>query len=318
MAHEILLEAGTNEMELLVFRLGNTPFGINVAKVREIIQRAKIVDIPNRGEAVDGLFKLRDEVMTLVNLGEYFGMVGEEVKRGEGMIIIVEFSHVRCGVLVDAVDIIKRLSWSEIQPPSRLLVQLGAPVTGTVKIDDRTILIADFESLVGEILGVQTAAVPEECDVALKAERRDIRIVFADDSSVIRTALQTILTRSGFRTITVCYDGQEAWEQIQKRRQEPNGPFDIILTDIEMPRLDGLALCKRIKQDSALKNIPVILFSSLISEDNLNKGHQVGADAQISKPDSQEMIEAIERLLKNRGIELAETLIPLETEAATV
>lgn len=316
MAHDILLEAGTNEMELLVFNLGDTPFGINVAKVREIIQRVKTIDVPYAGNAVEGAFQLRDEVLSLVNLGEYFGMVGEEIAKGEGMIIIVEFSHVKCGVLVDAVDVIKRLSWDCIEPPSRYLTAMGAPITGTVEIDGRTVLVADFETLVGSILGVQTAAMPEHFKDGGAAERKKVRIILADDSTVIRSSLKSILNRAGYDDLTICHDGKEAWDKIDARREEPNGPYDIVLTDIEMPQMDGLYLCKKIKEDSGLREIPVILFSSLISDDNLNKGRQVHADAQISKPDSQEMIDSIERLLATRGITFSTPTpqIPLDEE----
>ncbi len=313
MAHDILLEAGTNEMELLVFKLGETPFGINVAKVREIIQRVKTIDIPYAGEAVEGAFQLRDEVMSLVNLGSYFGMVGEETKSGEGMIIIVEFSHTKCGILVDSVDVIKRLSWDKIEPPSRYLTAMGAPITGTVEIDDKTVLVADFETLVGSILGVQTAAMPDNLKNGGTIERKNVRVILADDSTVIRSSLKTILNRAGYDDLTICNDGYEAWSKISERRDDP---YDIILTDIEMPRMDGLHLCKKIKEDSALREIPVILFSSLISKDNLNKGAQVHADAQVSKPDSQEMIDSIERLLAKRGIRFDSPTpqIPLDEE----
>ncbi len=302
MAHDILLEAGTNEMELLVFKLGNTPFGINVAKVREIVQRVKTIGIPYSGQAVEGAFQLREEVMSLVNLGEFFGMVGEKTKNGEGMIIIVEFSHTKCGVLVDEVDVIKRLNWKEIQPPSRFLTAMGAPITGTVEVDGKTVLIADFESLVGQILGVQTAAMPEALKNAEPVARKQVKVLMADDSQVIRTSLRTILTRAGYSNLTICYDGQEAWEKLNENRHDKEAQYDIVLTDIEMPRMDGLHLCRKIKADNSLNHLPVVLFSSLISEDNLNKGKQVHADAQVSKPDSQEMIDSIERLLGARGI----------------
>ena len=316
MAHEILLEAGTNEMELLVFKLGNTSFGINVAKVREIVLRTKIIDIPYSDDAVEGAFQLREEILSLVNLGKYFEMVGEETKGGEGMIIIVEFSHIKCGILVDAVDIIKRMSWSEIKPPSRFLTAMGAPITGTVEIEKRTILIADFETLIGQILGVQTAAVPEHLTNDGPIDRKKVRVLMADDSSVIRTSLKSILSSAGYADLTICHDGQEAWQKIHTRRGEKGGPYDIILTDIEMPAMDGLYLCKKIKEDSNLKTIPVILFSSLITEDNLNKGKQVGADAQINKPDSQEMIDSIDRLLRQKGVEFDTPTpqIPLDDE----
>ncbi len=301
MADGILLEAGTNEMELLVFRLGSTPFGINVAKVREIIQRIKTTNVPYTSDEVEGTFKLRDQVLTLIRIGKFFDMEGEETAKGEGMIIIVEFSKMRCGILVDKVERIHRLNWNEIEPPSQYLTDLHIPVTGTVLIDKTTVLIVDFESLVSEILGVDSAVMPRDIE-SRTISRKDARVLLADDSSVLRKSLSKILNKSGYENLTIASDGKQAWDILNERRHEKNGAFDIILTDIEMPQMDGLHLTAKIKKDPQLKEIPVILFSSLITKDNLNKGNFVGADAQVSKPESQEMIEAIERCLAKRGI----------------
>ncbi len=301
MASNILLEAGTNEMELLIFRLGKIPFGINVAKVREIIQRPKTIGIPKAPNAVEGSFRLRDEVLTLVNLGRYFNMEGEHTQSGEGMIIIVEFNQLRCGVLVDTVEVICRLRWDQIAPPSDYLIDLRTPVTGTADVDNETVLIADFETIVSEILGLESAPDVDGTCVATR-DRSDIRILLADDSVIIRQSLELILKKNGFENLTICHDGQQAWEAIeQARTNKDEEPFDLILSDIEMPRMDGLHLTMKVKDEPELKDIPVILFSSLITEDNRRKGESVGADAQVSKPNSQGMIEAVEELLEKAG-----------------
>jgi two-component system chemotaxis response regulator CheV len=299
MASDILLEAGTNEMELLVFKLKDTPFGINVAKVREIIQRQKTINIPHSPAAVEGSFKLRDNVLTLINMGSYFSMEGEEIQKGEGMIIVVEFNKVKCGVLVDAVEAIHRLKWDKIDPPSQYLIDINAPITGTTQIDNMTVLIADFETLVGEILGLRNALLIEDSPKT-PASVKDARIILADDSIVLRTNLNNVLTRDGYTNLTICNDGQEAWETLEAHKNDENGPCDLVMTDIEMPRMDGLHLTSKIKNDPQLKHLPVILFSSLITEDNIKKGKSVGADAQISKPDSKGMLEAIERCLTEK------------------
>ena len=153
MAKGILLDAGTNEMEMLEFRLCDIRFGINVAKVREITQRIDTVSIPHSPYAVEGSFMLRDKVLTLVNLGRHFNMEGEKISKGEGLIVIVEFNNVHCGILVDSVEQIHRLSWSQIEQPSSYLMNLDAPTTGTVNIEDNTVLIVDFESIINDILG---------------------------------------------------------------------------------------------------------------------------------------------------------------------
>lgn len=299
MANDILLEAGTNEMELLVFKLDTTSFGINVAKVREIVLRTNTITIPHAPCGVEGSFKLRDRVLTLVNLASYFNMEGQEVRDGKGMIIVVEFNNITCGVLVDKVEAIHRLSWDQIKPPSQYLMNMDAPITGTANVNDVTVLVADFESIISQILGLESASMPDS-QSQISGDAKQARILLADDSSVLRTSLIRILTHAGYENLTVCSDGQEAWDKIDELRNEPNGSFDLVLSDIEMPQMDGLHLTAKIKEDPQLKDIPVILFSSLITQDNLNKGQAVGADAQVSKPDSDGMIEAIETCLQKR------------------
>jgi len=297
----ILLEAGTNEMELLVFRLGDTPFGVNVAKVREIIQRVNTISIPYSPASVEGSFKLRDQVLTLINLGAHFNMQGEESKSGKGMIIIVEFNSCRCGILVDTVERIHRLKWDQIHSPSQYLADMNVPVTGVANIEDNIVLIADFETIVGEILGVEGAVLPDTKGPEAVSSK-DAHIILADDSSVIRASLLRILHNSGYEDITVCTDGQQAWDMLEDARDGKIKQFDLVLSDIEMPRMDGLHLTSRIKNDPQLKEIPVVLFSSLITPDNLRKGESVGADAQVSKPDGDEMVHAIEKCLAKRSL----------------
>ncbi len=300
MASSILLEAGTNEMELLVFRLGRTPFGINVAKVREVIQRQKTIYIPHAPGSVEGSFLLRDRVLTLINLGRHFGMEGEESRNGNGLIIVVEFNNATCGVLVDQVERIYRLRWDEIEAPSKYLVDLRVPVTGVAKVDKQIVLVADFETLVGEILGVQSASQVGREEIDQTMDRKNARIILADDSSILRNNLIHVLRYAGYEKLTICCDGQEAWDLLDTHRADSEGPCDLVLTDIEMPRMDGLHLTRKIKGDPQLSHLPVILFSSLITDDNLRKGQSVGADAQVSKPDSKGMIEAIDRCLRER------------------
>jgi len=293
----ILLEAGTNELEILVFNLGTTPFGVNVAKVREIIQPRKTIAIPYAPDAIEGSFKVRDEILTLVNLGRYFDMEGEDVRQGQGMIIIVEFNNMRCGILVDQVNRIHRLRWDQILAPSRYLVDLNVPLTGMVNIDDKTILIPDFETIVGDILGVQSVDASGESQ-ASSGSHENARIMLVDDSSFVRSTLVKRLTDTGLANLLVCNDGQHAWEMLEAQRGQEGAPCDLILSDIEMPRMDGLHLTSKIKNDPQFKHIPVVLFSSLITPDNIKKCQAVGADAQVSKPNGEEMIRTILEFLE--------------------
>jgi two-component system chemotaxis response regulator CheV len=167
-----------------------------------------------------------------------------------------------------------------------------------VNIDGDTILIADFETVVGDILGVQCVDVSMETR-ATSVSQKNARILLVDDSSFVRLTLVKRLNEAGLTNLMVCDDGQHAWDTIEARRDQKDGPCDLILSDIEMPRMDGLHLTSKIKKDLRLKHIPVVLFSSLITPDNLKKCQAVGADAQISKPNGTEMVQTILEFLGN-------------------
>ncbi len=297
MANDILTEAGTNEMELLVFQVGETLYGTNVAKVRELVPRLETASIPFAPEAVDGSFMLRDEVLTQVNLRDYLGIDYAGKAEPEGLLIILELNRIRCGVLVDAVERIHRLRWDLIEPPSAYLAQTGTPVTAVAKVDERVVLILDFETILGELLGTGGTDPKDASPDRAAQSHEGVRILMADDSFTIRQVLEQLLHNAGFDDITVCTDGQHAWEVIEEHRQGENLPFDLVLSDIEMPRMDGLHLTARIKNDPKFKDMPVVLFSSLISKENENKGISVGADAQITKFQGEELVNMIEQFV---------------------
>jgi two-component system chemotaxis response regulator CheV len=298
MAHGILLEAGTNEMELLIFTVGGTGYGINVAKVRELLKRQTIITLPHAPSAIAGSFQLREEVLTLIDLREYleFGRMPEE----QGLIIIVELNHTRCGVLVDTVEMIHRLRWENVDPPSPMLIEGGAPVTSVCRLQERVILVLDFERIVGELLGVSQAALIEAASVDSIKACVGASILVADDSAVVRRHLDTLLGNIGFERVTLCEDGESAWNELCRSIAAGEKLYDIVLTDIEMPRIDGHHLSVRIKEDPRLHSIPVILYSSVIHEDTLAKGRQVGAAAQVSKSDTPGLLRAIEQCLAER------------------
>ena len=300
MSDKILLEAGTNEMELLVFNVGGVAFGVNVAKVKEMVPRTETVRIPKSPEVVEGSFMLREEVVTLVNLGKYLKLESETSDEDQQLIIVVEFSSMVCGVLVDSIEIIHRLSWQDFQPPPDYLAKSGIPLTAIALVDDRVVQVLDFESILGEILNLAGANVEATQSANGESEFGETRVLIADDSRVIRESVSQVLRNAGFANLTVCTDGQHAWDTIEASRQPGTLPFDIVLSDIEMPRMDGLHLTYRIKKDAELQKIPVILFSSLIREETANKGKQVGADAQITKFEGDELILAVKDLLASR------------------
>jgi len=301
MEQSILLEADTNELEILVFKLGTTPFGVNVAKVREIIKACKTIAIPYTPDAIEGSFKIRDDILSLINLGRHFNMEGEQVRQGQGIIIIVEFNNIRCGILVDEVSRIHRLRWDQIQSPSPYLVNLRMPVTGMVNIDSQTILIADFETVVGDILGAQCVDLSAETGLS-SASQTKTRMMVVDDSSLVRSTLVKRLNMAGITDLIVCHDGQQAWDMLNKQRDQEGDLCDLILSDIEMPRMDGLHLTSKIKNDPQLKHIPVVLFSSLITPDNIKKCQAAGADAQLSKSDGEKMVRTLVAFLEKNCV----------------
>lgn len=315
MSDGILLEAGTNELELLVFRVGDTFYGINVAKVRELVQRVNTVTVPHSPPSVEGSFRLREEVLTLVDLGKFLGKettarIGADNAKDEGLIIIIEFNTFRCGILVDAVEMIHRLRWDAVEPPSGLLADFGTPVTATARIDEKVVLILDFETIISELFGVGILSEGEEEALEALPEHKDMRLLVADDSPTVRDTVEALLRGAGFEHLDMCADGQTAWESIEKA--EPNGkglPYDLVITDIEMPRMDGLHLTARIRENTKFGKMPVVLFSSVIRRETINKGQQVGADAQVAKSDREGLLQAIDECLgiKPGASEPAET-----------
>ncbi len=352
---DILLEAGTNELEVLVFRLGGVWLGVNVAKVREVIRPVKTIAAPHQHSSVIGMFNIRGSVLPVVDLARHLGIASVVSERfelarlqrdsatstnsaasrtdsaldtatsagtalnksaatreDEGRVIITEFNGARCGFLVDAVEQIHRMSWQKVRPAPDLS-QVGSAgggvvstTTGIIELNNRLVQMVDFESVADSIL-LQEKLHIHTIDNPTGVDRASKRVILAEDSPFMRALMHRVFITSGYTGIEVFPDGQSAWEAIQAsaRATGTNAkPIDAVISDIEMPRMDGLHLCKRIKETPDLKDIPVVLFSSLISQDNLKKGQQVGATVQIPKPELEEMVRLVDKVVS--GIALSE------------
>ncbi len=297
MSDGILLDAGTNEMELLVFRIGPVQCGINVAKVREIIEPVKTYPVPLSPEGIVGTFLLREKVLTLIDLRSHLGLDTYSEEKERRLVIVIELNDSRCGIMVDSVEVIHRLSWDSIEPPSQFLTEVGAPVTAMTKIDDVVVLILDLESLLSELLG--TANIDEQTEIPKEeaSQNSEVRILVADDSPTIRDTVVKLLNAAGYTDVTACSDGKEAWDTLSQQEGDTN-QFDMLLSDVEMPRMDGLHLTSRVKNNDRLKDMPVVLFSSLLNEENTRKGEAVGADAQVVKFKTDELMQAVNSCLK--------------------
>lgn len=297
--NDILLESGTNELEILVFTLLGQRYGVNVAKVREVIEPLRVTALPQSHDAVMGVFQLRDAVTPLINLCRCLGKEASDLSGGT--IVIMEFNDARVGFLVDDVEQIYRVNWKNVAPIPDVEGIHDAPVTAIAHIQDDMVLMLDFEKIVFDIGGVDLFAQSAQ-RVQKKLDRGDQRILIAEDSYVIRMMIKNNLVEAGYRNITTCTDGQDAWDRLEGGVSVDGSlPFDLLITDIEMPRMDGLHLTRRIKEHVQLKVLPVIVFSSLVSLDNAKKCEAVGADAQITKPQLAELVDLLDRLLAKAG-----------------
>lgn len=302
---DILLDAGTNELEILVFSIHGGWFGVNVAKVREVIRPVDTTCMPHQHPSVVGIFNIRGKVLPVVDLAKHLDINPEtnSTNAPEGRVIITEFNGQQVGFTVTAVDQIHRVSWSDIKPAPDLDFgnltkgeERASSTTGSIEIDDRLVLMLDFESIADEILCEQRLHV-SEVENALGVDRASKRIILCEDSPFIMNLLKRVFTNSGYTGAEFYPNGADAWQAISANTQPK---IDVIVSDIEMPRMDGLNLTSRVKEHPQLRSIPVILFSSLISEDNLKKGRQVGADVQIAKPEVAEMVSMVDLAVLGR------------------
>lgn len=292
---DILLEAGTNELEVLVFNLGQLRCGVNVAKVREVTGSFDLVRVPRAHPAMIGVMNLRDSVIPLVDLQLYLHGAPCEAKHRH--LIVMEFNNLVMGFVVDGVEQIYRLPWKAVAPlPANQ--QAHAAVTSVCHVEDKLVLMVDFEKIAFDIHGLQVAAASELKDTRAGFNRADYRILIAEDSSMMRAFLESTMRTAGYEQLTVVADGAEAWNRISKTVDSDARPFDLIVSDIEMPQMDGLHLTRRIKEHPQLKDTPVVIFSSLVSNDNAKKTSQVGADCTLTKPQLARLVEIADEFLQ--------------------
>ncbi len=292
----ILLEAGTNELEILVFSLGTMRCGVNVAKVREVIGQVDITPVPQSHPAVIGCANLRGQVVPLVDLQLYF-KPDQPSDCPNRHIIITEFNDLVMGFVVDDVEQIYRLGWDTVEPLPTSSGGHSASVTSVCHIDDNLVLMIDFEKIALEINGVSIEA-ETVGDEAAGCDRGTKRILLAEDSATMRKYIFDTIVKAGYTHVVAASDGAEAWSQLQHSLEDPHmARFDLLVSDIEMPRMDGLHLCKRIREHPELRDLPVVIFSSLVSHDNLKKMEAVGANATLTKPQLVRLVEIVDELL---------------------
>lgn len=294
----ILMESGTNELEVLEFTIGSNHYGINVAKVREIVPYNKVTPIPNSHKCVEGIFMPRDLMITVINLAKVINLPESQDPSGD-MFIITNFNKLNVAFHVQKVLGIHRVSWADIITPDKMIsTSETAIATGIVKIDGKLIVILDFERIVSDI-NPETGLKVSDVDRLSGRSRNDSPILIAEDSPLLMKLIVDSLHKSGYADVTPCGNGQIAWDTLQMFKNEGNYADKVkcVITDIEMPLMDGHHLTKLIKDDPELKSIPVIIFSSLIDDQMRRKGESLGADIQLSKPEIGMLVNEIDKLL---------------------
>ncbi|EJT1338060.1 chemotaxis protein CheV [Vibrio vulnificus] len=319
----ILTESGTNELEIIEFHLekvlpnGKTKtcyYGINVAKVREVIQVPETTDYPNAQPHMIGVFSSRDVLTPLVDLAGWLGVPTRPAVERK-FVIVTDFNKMTNGFLIDSISRIHRISWNDVESPSQFL-EAGEQdcVVAVVRKDGNLIMILDFEKIIADInpeLSMEKYDVKTDRSVDLNqrmvTKRNAKTIMVVDDSAFIRSLIQETLTSAGYNIIA-CKDGGEAHDKlmnlIEVAREESlplSELIDAVVTDVEMPRMDGMHLVKRLRDSEAYKTLPIVMFSSLMSEDNRAKALALGANDTITKPEIGRMVSLMDKYVFNIG-----------------
>ena len=295
----ILLESGTNEIEIMEFTIDDNLYGINVAKVREIIMSAPVKPMPHAHPAVEGIFKPRDAVLTVVDLPRYLGM--EQEKSPKDIFIITNFNKMFIAFRVHTVVRIDRISWTDIQKPDKT-VSGGAEgvATGIAQCEGGDLVtILDFERIVAEIAPETTIQISEVESLGPR-DRNDKPIWVAEDSVLLSKMIGDSLRKANYVNLQMFPNGQELWDALSAipDDRDLDRRVALIITDIEMPQMDGHRLTKLVKDSPRFKHIPLIIFSSLISEEMRIKGRQLGADEQLTKPEIGHLVDVMDHLLE--------------------
>lgn len=293
----ILLDAGTNELEIVEFGVNNYKFGINVMKVREIINPMETTPIPHAHKNVEGIIELRGEILPVVDIAKALGYAPSSTPEDDKY-IVAEFNKLKIVFHVHHVTQIHRISWSQIEKPQDMYQGLETQITGIVKIANEMVLLLDFEKIVVDI-HPESGISSEKIRQLEKRERNNKKIVLAEDSPLLRKLITDTLYKAGYNQLEVFENGRLTLDHLLSLKEEEDikDHVQLLITDIEMPQLDGLHLTKLVKEDEMLNEIPVIIFSSLITNDLRHKGNSVGANAQISKPEIEKLVQTMDELL---------------------
>jgi two-component system chemotaxis response regulator CheV len=301
--------AGTNRLEVLLFSLGKDvhtgreeTYGVNVFKVREVMLVPEITHAPDMPESVEGMVSLRGNMIPVINLPDFCNVESEDKAE---ILIVTEYNKNIQGFLVHSVDTIERLAWEDVKvPPAMMAQQHGGLVTAVTELkDNRLVMIMDVEMVLS-----QTSGFGQSSDIFEGIENvsdREITLLFADDSAVARDQIIRTMDHMGIKYIGT-KNGAEAWDKLKEITERAEGTghkasdfVQVILTDVEMPEMDGYVLTKKIKEDQRLSDIPIIMHSSLSADANMALGKGVGADAYVPKFEPTELAAKLNEIIDN-------------------
>ncbi|MCS0672863.1 chemotaxis protein [Cytobacillus firmus] len=292
----ILLESGTNELEIVEFSIGRNKFGINVIKVKEIINPVPVIPVPHSHRNIEGIIELRGEILPVVDVASSLNMPASESPQ-QDKFIVTEFNQQKIVFHVHNVSKIRRISWNQIEKPSEMYQGQESQIIGIIKLEDEMVLLLDFEKMVTEI-NPDSGISMQKVQKLGKRERSDKKLLIAEDSPLLRKLLNDTLNEAGFSQIEFFENGYDAYRYLHSLAEsgrDVTKEVQLMITDIEMPQMDGHHLTKKVKDHPVLAKIPVIIFSSLITEDLRHKGQMVGANAQVSKPEIAELVLLIDQ-----------------------
>ncbi|MBF0207793.1 MAG: chemotaxis protein CheV [Oligoflexia bacterium] len=310
---KILLESGTNEVEMMEFYINNQLFAVNVAKVQSLLryEEENLTLLSDAPKSIRGLILIRETTLPLIDLNFVLG-IDEKKEMERRIVILMTFNNTNVAMLVDGVNGINRISWNFFNPISEYNIRLtpGAPKGSQVYLGNfvrngKNILILDCEKIVADIFPSSNIEMfAKSHNVTCRESRNSAKIIHIDDSSTVRTLISNVLKQAGYTNLTSFQNGQDAYEYLKKLKEfttknnkRVDERVDIIICDIEMPQMDGLTLCKRIRDEFVWPDLPVIMFSSLIDEQMKLKCESVGATTQITKPEINNLISLMDRLM---------------------
>ncbi len=295
----VLLESGTNELEILEFLVDGHRYGINVAKINIILKYQEITPMPKSKAFIEGVFQMRDNIITVIDLAQYLGLESKTDPKKD-TIIVTFFNNVLSAFHVHEIDSIHRISWKDIEKPDKNIYGGDDGLaTGITNINGNLVTIIDFERIVFDI-NPETNMQYTASDNMQKTIDTNVPILISEDSPMLLNVILKTLTTAGFRNITTFENGEELWLHLNRTFESGKNLDDfckLVITDIEMPKMDGHHLLSNIRKNPNFHDIPVVIFSSITTPDMRLKGESLGATEQITKPEIDKLIDIIKRFV---------------------